>query len=243
VSGLVSLLLFAALFYLMMHSSSGAYAVQKYHPSHNWANGRPRHSVFCLLSAVGAIFAAVAFSAGASGQVAPPRMSGIYLTATDYKDGRVAFEGDCGSKTHKLELHDVLHKSYIDVTHGTEKHRYAKSDLFGFRACDGRDYRFASKLEYQILEAKELYIYAREISVSRGKGSHSVRKYYFSAGPDGQILALTLENLKQAFPDNHRFHDSLDVTFGAGQKLAEFDEFHQMFKVNRLLIASREQEP
>jgi hypothetical protein len=55
--------------------------------------------------------------------------------------------------------------------------------------------------------------------------------------------ALTLDNLKQALPDNHRFHDSLDMTFGAGQSLAEYDEFHKMFKVNRLLIASREQQP
>jgi len=53
---------------------------------------------------------------------------------------------------------------------------------------------------------------------------------------------LTLENLKQAFPDNHRFHDALDATFAAGRVLAEYDEFHKMFKVNRLLIASREAE-
>jgi hypothetical protein len=28
--------------------------------------------------------------------------------------------------------------------------------------------------------------------------------------------------------------------FAAGQDLAAYDEFHKMFKVNRLLIASRE---
>ena len=54
---------------------------------------------------------------------------------------------------------------------------------------------------------------------------------------------MTLDNLKQALPDNHRFHDSLDMTFGAGQDLAQYDDFHKMFKVNRLLIASREQQP
>jgi hypothetical protein len=51
---------------------------------------------------------------------------------------------------------------------------------------------------------------------------------------------LTLENLKQAFPDNHKFHDSLDATFGARQTLAEYDEVHKMFEVNQLLIASLE---
>jgi hypothetical protein len=185
-----------------------------------------------------AALAALPFISAGMAQGAPPKTSGVYVSADDYKNSRLSFEGTCSSKAHKLELHDVLNKSYIDVTHGTEKRRYAKSDLFGFRACDGTDYRFASKLEYRILEAKEFYIYAREVSVSRGKGFHTNLEYYFSAGPEGQILALTLENLKQAFPDNHRFHDSLDATFGAGQKLAEYDEFHKMFKVNRLLIAT-----
>jgi hypothetical protein len=184
--------------------------------------------------------AVLLFSGASKAQAAPPKTSGVYLTADDYKNGRLSFEGDCGSKVHKLELHDVLHKSYIDVTHGAEKHRYAKTDLFGFRACEGRDYRFVSNLEYQILESKELYIYAHEVSVSHGKGMHTIQEYFFSAGPDGPVVALTLENLKQAFPDNHRFHDSLDATFGAGQPLAEYDKFHKMFKVNRLLIASRE---
>ncbi len=78
--------------------------------------------------------------------------------------------------------------------------------------------------------------------MSHGRGIHTVRGYFFSVGPDGLVHALTLENLKQAFPDNHRFHDALDATFAAGRVLAEYDEFHKMFKVNRLLIASREAE-
>jgi hypothetical protein len=196
-------------------------------------------SIKTFFSSAAAV-AVLLFSGAGTAQVATPKTSGVYLTADDYTNGRLSFEGDCGSKTHKLELHDVLHKSYIHVTHGAEKHRYAKSDLFGFRACDGRDYRFASNLEYQILEAKELYVYAREVPVSHGRGIHTVRGYFFSAGPDGPVLALTLENLKQAFPDNRRFHDVLDATVGAGQKLAEYDESHKMFKVNQLLIASRE---
>jgi len=171
------------------------------------------------------------------------RTSGVYLTAADYENTKLRFEGDCGSKAHKLELHDVLNKPYIDVTHESQKRRYSKDELFGFRDCEGRDYRFASKLEYQILEAKELYIYSRDMTVNQGRTNRTVREYYFSVGANSQIEALTLANLKQAFPDNHRFHDWLDATFGAGQNPAEYDEFHKMFKVNRLLIASRERKP
>ena len=189
------------------------------------------------------VLIAVVFSIGASDQTANSKTSGVYLTAADYEATQLSFQGVCGSGAHKLELHDVFNKPYIDVTHDHDKRRYPKSDLFGFRACDGRDFRFGGNLEYQILEAKALYIYSRDISEARGKTFNTRRDYYFSVGPKGQILALTLMNLKQAFPDNHRFHDSLDMTFGAGQNLAEYDEFHKMFKVNRLLLASREQQP
>jgi hypothetical protein len=187
------------------------------------------------------MFAALAFGVPASPQTTTRSVSGVYLTAADYEAGRLSFVGDSGSKGHKLEIHDVLNKPYIDVMHESEKHRSSKSEVFGYRASNGFDYRFGGKFEYQILEANDLYIYLREISVSQGRTSRTVREYYFSVRANSQIQALTLENLKQAFPHNHRFHDWLDATFGAGQNLAEYDEFHKMFKVNRLLIASREQ--
>ena len=178
----------------------------------------------------------------ATPQVKAPARSGVYQTASDYRDGRLAFEGDCGSKAHKLELHDFLNKPYIDVTHDTEKRRFQKSELFGFRACDGRDYRFGANLAYWILEAKALCIYMREIRVRSGKSTRAVPVYSFSVGPDGPLLPLTLEDLKRAFPENHRFHDSLDLTFPGGRELAQYDEFHKMFKVNRLLMASHEKD-
>lgn len=184
--------------------------------------------------------AALALGLSALAQAPSARTSGLYLTAQDYERGRVSYQGDCASQSHKLELHDVLHKSYIHVTHAGEKKRFAKTALFGFRACDGQSYRFVSNLEYPILEAGTLYIYRREVLVSHGRGRHGVKQYYFSVGATGEIRALTLENLKQAFPENHAFQQSLDEAFGSGQKLSEYDEVRKTFKVNRLLAASRE---
>ena len=188
-----------------------------------------------------AAFAASMFAGGALATAQTSRTSGVYVTAGDYQNGKLGLEGDCGSKAHKLKIHDVVNKPYIDVTHESEKRRYSKDELFGFRACDGREYRFGSKLEYQILETKKLYIYARDFWVNQGRTNRTVREYYFSVGASGPIQELTMENLKKAFPENHRFHDWLDATFGGGQDPTAYDEFHKMFKVNRLLIASRAQ--
>ena len=185
---------------------------------------------------------AIAVLSGPSAVAAgAPATSGIYLSAADYSEHRLSFEGDCKSSIHKLELHDVLNKPYIHVTHGTETKRYEKSDLFGFRSCEGLDYRFSGNHEYQILEAKQLYIYVVQAPARLGKDTakdlNKVSTYYVSAGANGQVVPLTVNNLKQAFPDNHKFHDSLDQMLGTGGELAQFDDFHKMFKVNRLLIA------
>jgi hypothetical protein len=168
--------------------------------------------------------------------------TGIYLTAEAYKNGHLASESDCGSPGHRVELHDILHKPFIEVTHEGQTRRYEKSQIYGFRSCGGHDYRFVENDEYQILEAKELSIYAREVPVENRKDTGDLhvaasREYFFSVSAGGQVLPLTLQNLKRAFPNNHAFHDALDKTFNADDELAQFDAFHKMFKVNRLLVA------
>ncbi|HYM00616.1 MAG TPA: hypothetical protein VEZ90_16795 [Blastocatellia bacterium] len=184
---------------------------------------------------------ALLFCAAAFGQAPTRRTSGIYLTAADYESGRLSFGGDCGSKTHKLEVHDVLGKPYVDVTDNSQKHRYSKGGIFGFRSCEGYEYRFAANRQYQIIESKDIYLYVRPAPATSGKGFRVEADYYFSVSADGPIQALTLENLKQAVPDNQSFHDSVDAAFGAGQNLAQYDEFRKMFKINWLLEASRGQ--
>lgn len=168
--------------------------------------------------------------------------SGIYLTAADYQRGYLAAVSDCKAPGHKIELHDVLNKPYIHVTHNGETRKYAKSEVYGFRTCDGRDYRFVANREYRILEARTAAIYSVQLPDREGEdlgvGKEEVFEYYFSVGAGGSILRLTRQNLKQAFPDNHRFHDAIDQTFRTDAGLAQFDAFHKMFKVNRLLVAS-----
>ena len=166
------------------------------------------------------------------------------MTASDYQNGILTAEGRCDSKGHELELHDVLNKTYIHVTHGSETRRYEKNEIFGFRSCEGLDYRFVGNREYQILEAKGIYIYLVKVRMPNAPGARASwlkSEYHFSVGPEKPVLLLTVDNLKHAFPDNRRFHDSLEQTFGSGEKLAQYDEVHKMFRVNWLLVASSEQ--
>src|SRR5215510_11782969 len=104
-------------------------------------------------------------------------------------------------------------------------------------ATDARNYRVVGNDRYQIVEANALYIYSLDVLVRKGA---SEKAYFFSVGPNGDVLPLTILNLKKAFPDNHTFHDLLDMSFKHDSDLTRYDDFHNMFKINRLLAASSE---
>jgi hypothetical protein len=102
-------------------------------------------------------------------------------------------------------------------------------------SADARNYRVSGNVRYEILEAKDIYIYSTDVLVRKGT---SEKAFFFSAGPNGDIMPLTILNLKNAFPNNHAFHDNLDMAFKHDSDLTKYDDFHKMFRVNRLLLAS-----
>jgi hypothetical protein len=163
-----------------------------------------------------------------------PVTGGVYLTAQDFASGTLAGAGACPG-SFKVALHDVLNKPFVDVS-GTETKRYAKSAVFGFRKCDGRDYRLVSNHLYRIVGKGEMFVYVTERPVSQGKGFRVVPSYYFSSGPRGDVRPLTVEHLQEAFGTNRRFIDSLGRF--SDQDLAQYDAYRQQFKVARLLSES-----
>jgi hypothetical protein len=104
-------------------------------------------------------------------------------------------------------------------------------------SADGRSFRTVGSQRYEILEARDLVIYSSDAIVRKGTLE---KAYFFSVGLKGEILPLTILNLKNAFPDNHAFHDSLDMMFKNDWQVTKYDDFHNMYKVNRLLAASKE---
>ena len=86
--------------------------------------------------------------------------------------------------------------------------------------------------EYKIEEVRSITIYSLQESAPSGKSFRWINVYYFSSTPDDEIKPLTIENLKFAFPDNHKFHDTLNETFKDNVSVSEYDTFHKMFKVN-----------
>jgi len=63
-------------------------------------------------------------------------------------------------------------------------------------------------------------------------------KYFFTTASQDVLTELTKDNLKKAFSTDHAFHDALDANFKLDGELINYDNFHKMYKVNRLLQSS-----
>ena len=60
-------------------------------------------------------------------------------------------------------------------------------------------------------------------------------KYFFVTKSTDVLQELTITNLKKISPENHLFHDALDVNFKEDKGLYAYDNFHKMYKINWLL--------
>ena len=176
---------------------------------------------------------------GAAPESAAGERSGLYMPAAAYAAGRLTYEVHCRTAMHKIDRHTLLGRSYVDLTHEGRQYRHAKREVYGYRGCDGNDVRFVGNQEFALLSAGPLYLYSAQMPSPGAKGTRLETRYFFSATAGDSALPLTRANLKQAYPDDHRFHDLLDQSFRSEAELAAYDAFHKQYRVARTLTQSR----
>ena len=96
-------------------------------------------------------------------------------------------------------------------------------------------YRVVNGQRYRVILADPLFLYERDRLVLVGKRFEIVKDHYFSIGANEPLLPLTLEALKKAYPDNHKFHDLLTLAYARDAELMKWDAFHHQYLVARLL--------
>lgn len=167
--------------------------------------------------------------------VAQPTNIGVYVSADDYKNNKPTEEVEC-KKTSKevFKKHDVFAKSSFVVINKGVKKTYLKKELYAYRDCDNRVWRFYNKHAYEILEAKNIYIYAVEKIVINGIAVEKDPIYYFSNGADGEIKKLTTANLKAAYPNNQTLINILDTYVQTNEVLKRFDATRNTYIANYL---------
>lgn len=160
--------------------------------------------------------------------------SGLYLSVGDYNIQKLSYEIDCSKESHKIKVDKLFGQSKLDIIHDGKKYSYEKKDVFGFRDCKNTDFRFFNNNEYQIVDSEFFYLYSYHIYVSNGKTLVRKPAYFISREAGSNIEPLTLENLKNFFPDNHKYHDMLDAAFKTNNDLNIYDSYHKMYSIKHL---------
>ena len=103
----------------------------------------------------------------------------------------------------------------------------------------GNQQRIYGNATYEILDTTSFYLYKRTRIVNITKGSlQPVTEYSFSVNADAPIQPLSIEVLKQAYPDNTEFHYLLDGHFQTNAALLQYDPFLKMYKLKYLFNKS-----
>lgn len=161
--------------------------------------------------------------------------SGIYLTASDYKNRQLHLSDDQLTK-NRFRLNEFFGGKTLTLSHKGEDHQFSKDSIYGYRDNAGSDYRFYKSYteKYKILENGRIVIYERRQPGHKQTGFKPLVSYYFSDGVDGEVYLLSLDNLKKLFKDQPAF-DIIDANFRTDCGLTEYDKYHQTFRINRLL--------
>jgi len=162
--------------------------------------------------------------------------AGVYLTPSDFDAGRLTESAVCQSDSRPIDREAFSRTALVVMPHGNQATRYDKAHIFGFRACDGTDVRFVRGGNFHVVRAPPLYLYEHQYRVSIGKGGSRLKvDYAFSTTVADSVRPLTMDGLKRAYPENHRFHDLLDLAFRSDSELIRYDDFHGEYRVARLL--------
>lgn len=161
--------------------------------------------------------------------------SGIYFTTNDYVKHKLSYAINCNKKKHKIKDDMVFHPKEISIKHNDIVHKHPKDSVYAIKYCDGSIVRVFNNSEYPLINPDEKIMIYKMVSGPTGKGSSSVVTYYFSKDASSKIQELTIYNIKAAFPNNHKFHDLVDMGFHSNDELTQYDNIHKMMKINHVL--------
>lgn len=160
--------------------------------------------------------------------------SGIFQTAEDFTTGKMEYAIQCDSQSHKIKTDPLFKRSKVIVKHEGKTYKLDKSSVYAVRYCSGIVERLYHRKVYQMVNPEETILIYKVNIPSMGKNQPAQTRWYFSKDAASQVLPLTINNLVQAFPDNHSFHDAVMAEFKTDADLPRYDDVHKMMRINRL---------
>jgi len=160
------------------------------------------------------------------------------MTFSDYQNNKLSFKTDCKTEKRRFKLNEFFNQRFITVKYKEEKIKLLKDSIYGILDCDEPLIRFQDKESYTLAEKGPLWIFYKEENVQKNKLIYLEKRYFFCVKGDDKLKELTINNIKQEFPGDTKLHDLIDDRFH-NREVSEYDTFHKMFKINRIINDSK----
>jgi hypothetical protein len=160
--------------------------------------------------------------------------SGVYLSLEDFENNRLTYSTNSASDENKIRFNEFIASPYIIVKHNGEKIHVFKDEIYAYKN-KGNIVRTWNFTQYNFLEKGAVWVYYKDVYTTQPKGIQRARKYFYSTSGNGEILPLTIYNLKKSFPQNDLFHVFLDARFRSDAELSHYNKIANKFAVNDLL--------
>jgi hypothetical protein len=188
------------------------------------------------LTVMSAIIMLIISNSSANAQGKTSVTGGLYLTANDFQQQKLTYEIDCSNGKDKIKANGFFGSSTGYVLSKGEKHEFNKKEVYGYRTCENKNYRFYNGETYLLIDTAGFYVYYQYKSEENTKGKGLIKKdeYFFSKSANDGLQLLTADNLKNSFPGNHRFHYAIDANFKSDNDLIAYDSFQKVYKIKYL---------
>ncbi len=167
----------------------------------------------------------------------PSVTSGIYLTAVDYEKHKLMEEVECKKEHEDFKTHDWFDRQSFEVLYKGKKTTYLKSNIYAYRDCSNKTWRFFNNKEYEILEIRDICVYKINKVVMNGIAVEKDFVYFFSKGLMGDIKELSKKNLKTVFANNKEFCQLIDTEIKDDDEekvIHRYDTGRKMYYINYL---------
>jgi hypothetical protein len=167
--------------------------------------------------------------------------SGFYMSGNDFLTGKLAYEINCLKEKHTIKTSDFLDTKTIKVKQKDSTIKILKSNIWGFRLCEGKEFRIYKDNEYEIIDKGAIIVYqTKETTRTSIKNNQPVSKtkYFFSEDVSSSLKELTLKNVETSFASNKKFHDLIDLHFKSDADLLIYDDYYKMLRLNHIYLES-----
>jgi len=167
---------------------------------------------------------------------------GVYLSANDFKNGKISYADNHSKEKYKLYLNEIINTSLVKIIKGDSIILLKKDSIFGYRDEENNCYRFYNKNAYRIINPSErILLYSRISLDGVPKYSHFVTNYYFSVNINSPLYPLTKKYLKEVLFNDVLFNVLLEVYFKNDNELIEYDKLNKIYILNHLYELSKKQ--